>query len=120
MELKKMYIAPGADILSFRAAETLADDFTDVESVINLGFNNNWGSVVAFTAPEAVDEVVVVVAGNVNLDATVDYSDLQVLYQHLSTSNKLTGVALDAANVNGDGQIDFSDLQRLFANLSGQ
>ena len=44
MELKKMYIAPGADILSFRAAETLADDFTNVESVIDLGIDNNWGS----------------------------------------------------------------------------
>ena len=56
--------------------------------------------------------------GDVNLDGKVDFSDLQRLYQHLSTDNKLTGEALAVADVNKDGKIDFSDLQRLYQHLS--
>ena len=56
--------------------------------------------------------------GNVNGDDIVDYFDLQILYQHLSTENKLTGDALAAADVNGDNTVDYFDLQRLYQHLS--
>lgn len=56
--------------------------------------------------------------GDVNMDGTVDFGDLQRLYLHLSTSDKLTGVALTLANTNYDGTVDFGDLQRLYQHLS--
>lgn len=63
-------------------------------------------------------EVSVAVKGDENMDGKVDFSDLQRLYQHLSTSNKLTGAGLILADVNENGGIDFSDLQRLYQHLS--
>lgn len=56
--------------------------------------------------------------GDVNLDGVIDYGDLQRLYQHLSTSNSLTGDALNLADTNDDGYVDYGDLQRLYQHLS--
>ena len=56
--------------------------------------------------------------GDVNYSGTVDFGDLQRLYQHLSTSNKLTGEAVEVADVNESGTADYGDLQRLYQLLS--
>jgi len=56
--------------------------------------------------------------GDVNMDGIVDFSDLQRLYQHLSTDNKLSAVALSLADTNNDTTVDFADLQRLYQHLS--
>lgn len=56
--------------------------------------------------------------GDVNMDGTVDFADLQRLYQHLSTDNKLSAVALSLADTNNDTTVDFADLQRLYQHLS--
>ena len=56
--------------------------------------------------------------GDVNMDGTVDFADLQRLYQHLSTDNKLSAVALSLADTNKDTTVDFADLQRLYQHLS--
>lgn len=92
-----------------------------------LGWYTDGGTKFDFTTPitgditltaKFEDATSTVKLGDVNLDGNVDYLDLQRLYQHLSTSNALTGEALAVANVNGDTTVDYFDLQRLYQHLS--
>ena len=55
--------------------------------------------------------------GDANTDGKVDFGDLQRLYQHLATDNKLVEYALIVANVNADMNVDYGDLQRLYQHL---
>ncbi|MBR3935623.1 MAG: hypothetical protein IKJ57_03650 [Oscillospiraceae bacterium] len=56
--------------------------------------------------------------GDVNYTGVVDYGDLQRLYQHIATNNKMTGDALLVANINEVGVIDYGDLQRLYQHIA--
>ena len=56
--------------------------------------------------------------GDVNEDGEVTYLDMQRLYQHFSTDNKLTGDALAVADVNKDGSVTYLDMQRLYQHFS--
>lgn len=56
--------------------------------------------------------------GDVNDNGLVDYGDLQRIYQHLTTANKLTGETLMVADTNEYGGVDYGDLQRLYQHLS--
>lgn len=57
--------------------------------------------------------------GDINGDASVDITDVQRLYAHLTGATSLEEELLDAADINGDGSIDVYDLQRLYEAVSG-
>lgn len=75
-------------------------------------------TVIVDSSDEALGEVKLWLKGDVNYSGTVDFGDLQRLYQHLSTSNKLPGEAVVVADVNESGTADYGDLQRLYQHLS--
>jgi hypothetical protein len=56
--------------------------------------------------------------GDANGDGAVSFGDIQRIYQHLSTPNKLAGDALIIADANGDGTVTFADIQRLYQHIS--
>lgn len=73
---------------------------------------------VVVTDGNVVMEVKICLVGDANTDGKVDFGDLQRLYQHLATENKLVEYALTVANVNADMNVDYGDLQRLYQHLS--
>lgn len=93
-------------------------DGGETYEVLEATKNDDGGYDYDLTQLPAGAQVSVVLKGDENMDGKVDFSDLQRLYQHLSTNNKLTGAGLIIADVNENGGIDFSDLQRLYQHLS--
>ena len=92
-----------------------------------LGWYTDGGTKFDFTTPitgditltaKFEDVTSTVKLGDVNGDDTIDYADIQCIYQHMSTDSKLTGDALIAADVNKDGAVDYGDIQRLYQHLS--
>lgn len=74
----------------------------------------------AYFAPEVeTPEVEPFSIGDANGDGTVNFSDIQRIYQHLSGGTKLQGDALTAADANRDSIVNFSDIQRIYQHLSG-
>jgi len=57
------------------------------------------------------------IRGDVDLDGTVDWPDLDLLRD--SVSNNVTPSCADTADVNDDGQVDGVDVTHLLAYLSG-
>lgn len=56
--------------------------------------------------------------GDVNLDGKVNYADIQRLYQHISTGQKLIGYALLISDVNNDEKVNYADIQRIYQHIS--
>lgn len=56
--------------------------------------------------------------GDPNGDGVVNFSDIQRIYQHLSTVNKLSGDFLIIADANKDGIVSFGDIQRIYQHIS--
>lgn len=110
--------------VAIQSTEEIAEDC--VLNVYGTGGELLWSGNISFSDPS--DKTLVYTdaylgnfkleIGDVNENGTVDFSDLQRLYQHLTEESLLTGDALAVANVNGDSNVDFSDLQALFALVS--
>lgn len=94
-------VAPGAYTLRIIKADHVARDY----EIIVAGQN-------------VEQDAKICLKGDVNLNGSVDYGDLQRLYQHLSTNNKLVDYGLEIANVNTDANVNYGDLQRLYQHLS--
>lgn len=57
--------------------------------------------------------------GDANGDATVNFSDIQRIYRHQSSGEKMSAISCLWADVNGDGTVNFADIQRIYQHLSG-
>ena len=57
--------------------------------------------------------------GDANGDETVTFGDIQRIYQHLSSANKISAEQMDCADANGDGSVTFGDIQRIYQHLAG-
>ena len=74
-----------------------------------------------FAAPKDVDEVMVVLSGDVNADGEVAAADLSALNAYILGKNtNLTAEGLLAADVNGDGRVTAADLARMQAIILGK
>lgn len=56
--------------------------------------------------------------GDANGDESLSFSDIQRIYQHLSTENKLSGMPWYAADANGDMAVSFGDIQWIYRALA--
>ena len=56
--------------------------------------------------------------GDVNGDGTIDATDMQRIYAHISGENTFSNPA--QGDVNGDGKVDATDMQRIYAHISGE
>ena len=54
--------------------------------------------------------------GDVNGDGTIDATDMQRIYAHISRDNTFSNPA--QGDVNGDGEVDATDMQRIYAHIS--
>ena len=69
-----------------------------------------------FAAPQNVNEVLLVLAGDANADGATNIDDITALSAHLLGIDEMENpAALFAADANGDGKITVSDLARLNA-----
>ena len=116
------------DMVRVNEGETVAKPADPVKDGYTfLGWYTDGGTKFDFTTPITGDITLTakfedatsnVKLGDVNGDDTIDYADIQCIYQHMSTDSKLTGDALIAADVNKDGAVDYGDIQRLYQHLS--
>ena len=67
-----------------------------------------------------VDEVRVVISGDVNGDGAVSITDMLSVKAHLLRKTELTGAAAEAANTNHDGGISITDFLQIKAKLLGK
>ena len=73
-----------------------------------------------FTAPEGVEQVLLVVKGDANGDGIVDVSDiLRIKSCNLGTAS-LDAVQLFAADASGDDMADVADILRIKAHILGK
>ena len=73
-----------------------------------------------FTAPEGVEQVLLVVKGDANGDGIVDVSDiLRIKSYNLGTAS-LDAVQLFATDTSGDDMADVADILRIKAHILGK
>ncbi|MBO4819309.1 MAG: S8 family serine peptidase [Firmicutes bacterium] len=85
--------------------------YVAIPAVVVEGEDNTY----SFTAPEGVDEVVLVVKGDTTGDGSVNLGDatrIKAYYRHKTT---LDQVALFAADVTGDGNVNLGDTTNITA-----
>ena len=58
-----------------------------------------------------------VVVGDANSDGSVSFSDITVMYAHITNVTTLDGIGLLAADMNTDGEITFSDISLLYSSI---
>ena len=69
---------------------------------------------VKFTVKDGTSSLI----GDVNGDGTIDATDMQRIYAHISGENTFSNSA--QGDVNGDGKVDATDMQRIYAHISGE
>ena len=79
------------------------------EQYIAINAVENEDGSYSFTAPEDVEEVLIVVTGDTNGDGKITAPDIARLNAHLKGKTVMTAQALFAADVNYDGQLDDAD-----------
>ena len=57
--------------------------------------------------------------GDVNLDGSIDISDVQLLFEYVLGITSISDDQIMAGNVNDDSVTDISDVQRLFEYVLG-
>lgn len=89
-------------------------------SYVEIDAYDNGDGTYNFAVPKDVNEVVVVLAGDVNADGKTTASDLRTLSVDILGKGELTDAkGVLAADVNGDGRVTASDLARLKAIILG-
>lgn len=63
-------------------------------------------------------DVTIYLIGDVNGDGTIDATDMQRIYAHISGENTFSNSA--QGDVNEDGNVDATDMQRIYAHISGE
>ena len=81
-----------------------------------LRFNSGQEMLLGIEPPEGWTPPVTTLAGDVNMDGTVNISDVTALIDYL-LSNVTTGIDLNAADVNQDGTVNISDVTALIDQL---
>ena len=69
---------------------------------------------VQFTVKDGTSSLI----GDVNGDGTIDATDMQRIYAHISGENTFSNSA--QGDVNEDGKVDATDMQRIYAHISGE
>ena len=115
----------------FTVTFKVADDFTgsaDVKPVVTYIRNNAAvfsvfeeiaAAVTKGTVTVQETDVPDVVYGDVNVDGSVDISDVQLLFEYVLGITSINDGQITAGNVNGDSATDISDVQRLFEYVLG-
>ena len=72
----------------------------------------------SFDVKFTVKDGTISLIGDVNGDGTIDATDMQRIYAHISGENTFSNPA--QGDVNGDGKVDATDMQRIYAHISGE
>ena len=72
----------------------------------------------SFDVKFTVKDGTISLIGDVNGDGTIDATDMQRIYAHISGENTFSNSA--QGDVNGDGKVDATDMQRIYAHISGE
>ena len=72
----------------------------------------------SFDVKFTVKDGTISLIGDVNGDGTIDATDMQRIYAHISGENTFSNSA--QGDVNEDGKVDATDMQRIYAHISGE
>ena len=72
----------------------------------------------SFDVKFTVKDGTISLIGDVNGDGTIDATDMQRIYAHISGENTFSNPA--QGDVNKDGNVDATDMQRIYAHISGE
>ena len=77
-----------------------------------------WTESITVGSADVTKNVTIYLIGDVNGDGTIDATDMQRIYAHISGENTFSNPA--QGDVNGDGNVDATDMQRIYAHISGE
>ena len=77
-----------------------------------------WTEKITVGSADVTKDVTIYLIGDVNGDGTIDATDMQRIYAHISGENTFSNSA--QGDVNKDGNVDATDMQRIYAHISGE
>ena len=77
-----------------------------------------WTEEITVGSADVTKDVTIYLIGDVNGDGTIDATDMQRIYAHISGENTFSNSA--QGDVNKDGNVDATDMQRIYAHISGE
>ena len=77
-----------------------------------------WTENITVGSADVTKDVTIYLIGDVNGDGTIDATDMQRIYAHISGENTFSNSA--QGDVNKDGNVDATDMQRIYAHISGE
>ena len=89
------------------------------DKYIMLEANDNEDGTYSFTAPDDVDEVILVMAGDTNLSGSLSNADSTKLKASIMGNTSPDTIAKFAADINGDSKLQNSDVVKIKAILKG-
>lgn len=75
-----------------------------------------WTEKITVGSADVTKDVTIYLIGDVNGDGTIDATDMQRIYAHISRENTFSNPA--QGDVNGDRNVDATDMQRIYAHIS--